>query len=323
MEEVRVAHASSNIALTAAELEEEALLLLIREQLESRSKSKATSRVKEKQPFASVGASSRRPGASSAQAQARSKYKCFQDDGLFLQSLLQEDAEGKDDAGPPECDDDDHAASVNARELASQPSGDAAEQVRSKQHKPAVPALKVPRSIKVWRRNICSSLASILDRFHRCQKGIGYNEEVSLLVTLPRELQAEDCDTLVNGEDDQSLELVCVVWTDVQKREGRPTRIDSMNRVVWAPSHLFGKQVPSQHYPLTKYADILHASGAQSRKVKSTLRDSLPEAVTRFMALVRLICSYANHEPHNLKQYLTYVCKGFLSLMYSLVCKFK
>ena len=131
-------------------------------------------------------------------------------------------------------------------------------------------AAPVPAAVRRWEMSVVATLNSLIDRSSRCARGIGYNDEVSLLVSLPPDLRPWNASP---GDDEQgALELVCVKWTDVAKREGRQVRIDPQNRVVFAPSHMFGTAVPSQTFPLDSFADLLHASGAQSRRYKNQFR---------------------------------------------------
>ena len=266
---IRETHAgreAAALSLTDVELEQEALLMIIRDRLSNPGEAAGT------------GASgSDVQAAASRRATKVDEYKCFEDDGRFLASLLaMSDEEDEQEASNASAAPAAVAAGVSDR---------------------------LPAILPAWEHAICLSLKSIQDRYRRCNLGAGYNNEVSLLVSLPpaaRTMQvqmqaSQDASSVQNAEPSSGFEVVCVIWTDARQRHARTTRIDTQQRVVYSPSHVFGKPQKSLCFPVHEFYDLLHASGAQSRKFKGALRDPLPNDVTRFLMIARLVCSYANN----------------------------
>ena len=296
MELVKAMHANSNIVLTDAELEEEAVLLVIRQAQDKKNEQKEkseTRRAGKRKRGATVASQAGQGTAevdeteqllarrASDKNQPANIYKCLENDAVFLGQILGEEADSD-----PEADAEDKTAANDA-------AGPAANDCKISRAKHSL-----PKSFLSWEKSLVSTLDSWLDRARRCALGIGHQDEVSFLVSVPVEWRPLGMrDARDEAEGDSALELICVRWTDVRKREGRQARVDSQNRVVYAPSHVFGTAVASQSFSRDMYSDVLHACGAQSRRYKGGLRDTLPPAVVRFLAFARLLCSYANRVP--------------------------
>ena len=285
---VRQTHADAGNVLTPDEIEEEAVLLIIRQlEKEKTSKTRASAQAASASASASSSTAPRQPPPAdeasdmlqrSRAPRHRQKYKCFENDDTFLLEVLPQ-AEQQNDS--------------DSEEMVAEAPPDAAHHGRERSK------TRAAKAADRWTAAMVATLHSILDRHRRCQKGAGFQDEVSLLVTTPNDAtgtlsQALGADTNTDDSSD-SLEVVCVRWTDPSMRMGRCTRIDSRNRVVWSPPFLFGREVPAQHFAHSRFSDLLHASGAQSRKFKSSCRDAFPEIVQRFLAFSRLAISYANH----------------------------
>ncbi|CAE7562245.1 unnamed protein product [Symbiodinium sp. CCMP2592] len=273
---VRSMHTSSSsgIALTQEEIEEEALLMLIRKQNEKSAASSARGQDDELDVL--VHASTARRSTASG----RRKSRCFEDDEAFLQQLLPEPAT-ESDAGSE--------ASAADSGVVSAGLADARESRANR------------KAVETWEASVSSTLQSFADRDQRLARGAGHNDEVSLLVTIPKDTRPAPAVAFTEsgeGEDDdcEAFEVICVKWTDPSRRLGRTVRLDAKNRVVYAPPHLFGAAVPVHEFPLGRHEDLVHASGAQSRKYKGGMRDELPPEVQRLLLLTRMICSYANEE---------------------------
>ena len=264
---VRSMHASSSagIALTDAEIDEEALLMLIRKKNESRA---ATARAQEDELDAVVHA------AAARSAGAQSKYKCFENDAAFLEELTADpetESEIQSDASLGE-------TGVPSENVAT-----------------ARAARALRKTVAKWEAAVTLTMQSFVDREQRMQRGPGHNDEVSLLVTIPAESRLSLDQASAEGQDDvDSFEIVCVKWSDPSKRQGRIVRIDKQYRIVYAAPHLFGAAIPSLAFGLSQHEDLVHATGAQSRKYKGGMRDALPDLVQRFLLLARMVCAYAN-----------------------------
>ena len=285
---VQEIYGKSNIVLTPDELEEEALLLVIREinagktgaeSGEPQTKKAAKTAVSE-----SIWQGGRKQKGKTGPATttaAKKDYQCLQDDEMFLQRLL---ADQWKDCG----DDEDDNEEATAKAGVSVP----AEAASSSS------SFTAPRAYEQWKKATTNTLESLVDRLRRCRLGIAHNDEVSFLVSLPVEFQQggiyDEADERADGNS--SFELICIRWTDARNRLGRSCRLDSQDRVVWAPGTMFGAAVKSEHWPANKFSDLIHATGAQSRKYKGSLRDGFNETVKRFLAFTRLLMRYANSD---------------------------
>ena len=281
---VRSMHGMSS--LTDAELEEEALLMVIRQIDENK---KANQR-KNKAAGSNMPDEVQlliEPDRSGTRAEQSNRYKCFQSDGQFLQEILAEGADAHVD------EDLDASETLEAPDAGASLEGDGAGSASTTMPS----ARRPPKVFVVWLKAATATLNCLDDRFERCGRGAGFQEEISVLASLPQDLRRPHPASAATADDASTcaLEIVCVKWT--KKRQGRPVRIDAGNRLVWAPTKLFGSEVQTEAFPTEYYDDLLHASGAQSRRYKGNLRDAFPEAVARFLAFSRLICSLANHEP--------------------------
>ena len=259
---VQEMHAKSNVVLTPAELEEEAILLVIRERMAS-----GGGKEPAKKAPRSSSSTSRHTTQKQRSTASKKDYRCFEDDNLFLHRLITE----------PSVKDDNEDAAARVGVSAS-----SAEQ---------------PRPYVAWKTSVKATLDAVVDRRRRCSCGLGHNDEVSFLVSIPPEPAVDLGGATSELDRDGSCELFCVRWTDTSKRLGRSCRVDAQDRVVWSPGHMFGVAVASQEWPLGKYADLIHASGAQSRKFRGNLRDTLPDSVKRFLAFARLLMTRINNDP--------------------------
>ena len=286
----------SHHALSRDELEEEAVLMLVRAAQAKATKPPALGQADEMQQLLVTT-----PERKCNQQQ----YACFDDDQSFLQRILSSGDPDAEDAGAsgsePEEADASMAQSVTVLAVTSEVSSNPVKVEAAPEQRQLK---KTQRAATLWAKSFSATLASILDRSRRMQLGLGHNDEVSLLATRPRDMlaQAFSADGASTYGQDSAIEIVCVKWTDPVRREGRTVRIDAKTRVVWAPAQLFGRPVPTQSFPMDEFTDLLHASGAQSRRYRGSCRDSFPEHVIRFVAFCRLICSYANQAPRSVSR---------------------
>ena len=277
----------SHHVLSRDELEEEAVLMLVRA---AQAKPPASGQADEVQQLLVTTPERKRN---------QQQYACFEDDQSFLQNILGSGDPDAEDAGASGSDPEEADAGMPQPVPVLAVTSEGASSSVKVEAATGRQIKKTQRTATLWAKSFSATLASILDRSRRMQLGLGHNEEVSLLATRPRDMlaQAFSADGANTDGQDAALEILCVKWTDPVKREGRTVRIDAKNRVVWAPAQLFGKAVPTQSFSLDEYTDLLHASGAQSRRYRGNCRDAFPEHVVRFVAFCRLICSYANQAP--------------------------
>ncbi|CAE7717143.1 unnamed protein product [Symbiodinium sp. CCMP2456] len=285
----------SHHSLSRDELEEEAVLMLVRA---AQAKPPASGQADEMQQLLVTTPERKR---------SQQQYACFEDDQSFLQHILGSGDQDAEDADAYGSDPEEAGASVAQPVAALAVTSEGASSPVKVEAAAECQLKKTKRAAALWAKSFSATLGSILDRSRRMQLGLGHNEEVSLLATRPCDMlaQAFSADGADTYGQDSALEIVCVKWTDPVRREGRTVRIDAKSRVVWAPAQLFGKAVPTQSFPMDEYTDLLHASGAQSRRYKGNCRDGFPEHVIRFVAFCRLICSYANQAPRSVPRTLS------------------
>ena len=136
-----------------------------------------------------------------------------------------------------------------------------------------------------WVSAFQNTAEALLDRGRRCEQPLGHEDEVALLLSVPKPGQ-----TNKPAQTDQ-YQLLFVKWDDPATRTGRSVRVDNNFRVVYSPPVLFGKTVPSQKFGEQDFCCLINACGAASRKSRGTggfLREQLPSPVIRFARLVGL-----------------------------------
>ena len=248
--------------MTAAELEEEALLLLVRQQ----------NALRQEQPADDKPEASKR-------MRGHDQGKVVDYSDLLRQFEILPSSDGDSDE-----DEDDQAGDAEETEQA-------AVQQQRQAHRPAM----LQRALGTWERALSETLLSIRDAHNRCQQPIG--EEISILVRLPAEGEPAS-DTDMDAQL-RSYELVFVKWVNPAEREGRTTRVDNKNRVVWSPASLFGKVVPSEVFDLARFNYVVNTAGATSKRIRGgrgELRDTLPPEVVRFVNFMKVAIMYANED---------------------------
>ena len=101
---------------------------------------------------------------------------------------------------------------------------------------------------------------------------------------------------MINDDDDSlnaAIELVFVKWANPIEREGRTVRVVD-SRVVYDPSMMFGRPVPSSLFTGPQNEVLINCIGACSRRQRGNLRDELPELVQRFFSFAGISTTYAN-----------------------------
>ena len=277
---LRETHGES-VVLTHEELEEEAVLLLIRKLNQGASYDEvvddlACKIVAEQSEFEPDPKSSRNPPSSSQSSQvgqtgipAGAKV-VRADEQALIRPFVFEDSDVGTSA----------ASSAASGELDSTDDGDEINRGDAED--------RLPRFVGKWHAAFRSTAEALLYRADRNQLPLGHDDEVSLLLTLHG---TDACD---------GFQLVFVKWVDAAKRTGRSVRIDRNFRVVYSPPVLFGKPVPEQSFPPNVYDCLINACAASSRKQKGTsgiLRQQLPSQVIRFARFVGLHCAWTRREP--------------------------
>ena len=150
------------------------------------------------------------------------------------------------------------------------------QQVSMKEQKLQKLLAKLRERYQTYEASILDFLSSVADIKKRNQKPVGENGEISFL------------HRFVDGQH----ELFAVSWANADLRQGRPTRIDSKQRVVYTPTAVFGQTIPVEDYSA---CDVLvTAAGASNRRYAGNLRDELPGSVVRFLLSCKMIVRLLN-----------------------------
>ncbi|CAE7458813.1 unnamed protein product [Symbiodinium sp. CCMP2592] len=209
---LRETHGES-VVLTHEELEEEAVLLLIRQFNQGASYDEviddlARKFVAEQSESEAVPGSIRNPQANSQASQAsRSGNPPGRVAFVFDDSDV--------------CTSAASASSVASGELGSTDEGEA---------NGGTAQDRLPRFVAKWHAEFRRTAEALAYRADRNELPLGHNDEVSLLLSLQ---SREECD---------GFQLFFVKWVDAATRTGRSVRIDKNFRVVYSPPVLFGKQ---------------------------------------------------------------------------------
>ena len=141
------------------------------------------------------------------------------------------------------------------------------------------------RFLAKWVAAFNSTAEALLDRSNRCQQPLGYQDEVALLLSVAKPGESQEPAQI------DEYQLLFVKWDNPDTRTGRSVRVDKNFRIVYSPPVLFGKEVPRQKFAEQDFCCLINACGAASRKSRGTggfLRDQLPPTVIRFARLVGL-----------------------------------
>ena len=133
---------------------------------------------------------------------------------------------------------------------------------------------KLKESFKKYEASVVEFLHAAQDVQNRNQLGCENNGEISFLHRIT---------------DSGAHELFAVSWTDHINKMGRPVRIDTKNRVVYSPAVLFGKAVPAESFATCNV--IINRAGASNKRFAGSLRDQLPDTVVRFLLTCKLLIS--------------------------------
>ena len=293
------------VALTGAELEEEALLLLVRTRQEVASQSQSMPPPKLQPGRDNILATGK---AKAPERPAReTKFERSQTDWDSVADCLgreagvaQDDMESASDEDPIAVGAVAPGTSAAVRSIANTVGVGASGSSREGQAESAR---------RQWSAAMAQTWEAIKDARTRCLEDIGFNDELSLLARKPRGVPAG------GGKPEQPGELLFVKWVDVTETVGRLVRIDSDNRVVYCPASMFGRIVPTHVFMHDEHDYLVHAVGASSRKYKRQhgwLRDELPSAVVRFRAFAQVLMTYANQELCACLCILQHIISGYI-----------
>jgi len=160
---------------------------------------------------------------------------------------------------------------------------------------PAAP-LKFPKYLRRWKEAFDLSVEALGERVKRNQHPPGHNDEISLVMSVGNVTN----DGGDGAEDAEVPSFFFVKWTNPEICEGRYVRIDNSFRVVYAPGTMFGKKVPAEKFQTRRFACSVNACGAASRRIKGasgTGRDELPRELVRFAQLTGTLVGRLTKDP--------------------------
>lgn len=139
----------------------------------------------------------------------------------------------------------------------------------------------VIKTVKLWASNVTKTLEAVIDAHRRnTEQGITNDGEVSIVLSKPIE---------GTGSGSSAVETLFVRWHNPDEFEGRAVRIDQHHRVVWSPSTLFGKPIPTRVFACSSFDILVTAAGAKCLKIAGTGRDTLPSTMVRFVQFVNVL----------------------------------
>ena len=149
---------------------------------------------------------------------------------------------------------------------------------------------------EVWQESVVKTLDSFVERKRLSGEALGYNNEISALLSIPQEVH----DPNLQQHDDMFdyYDVVLVHWTHVATREGRVIRLDPHNRVIYSAPYLFGKQNPSLVFDESKFCNLATSIGAQNRKQRGNLgnlREAVSDSMSHFLTFSKFACNIANN----------------------------
>lgn len=264
------------VGLTGAQLEEEALLILIRE------RNKDTGGASDEAKISSGGHGDKISSSIQSTANLLAEFELDSGDSSSDETgeIEQHVGYGGDDSSTvpvstqhPELADPSIVEGQNSSAVAD-------ERVQSKKRK--LQTNVVNKLLKLWVEHTTRTLAGICDAQQRSKNTcISTDGEVSIVVSKP---------------GDSAVECNFVRWTNSDEMEGRTVRVDQRNRVVWSPSTLFGKPIPTTVFDPVAFDILVTASGAKCLKVRDERRDSLPDTMIRFVQFIRVLAMMFNED---------------------------
>ena len=142
-----------------------------------------------------------------------------------------------------------------------------------------------PPYLKRWKESFDLTVACLRDRLSRNTEALGKNDEVALVMSTKC---ATAVAATAQPDDPDGPLFFFVKWTDTARREGRYVRIDqagSCFHVVYSPASMFGQKVPTESFNGSEFICLLNVCGAASRRATGRARDQLPSSVVRFAQL--------------------------------------
>lgn len=269
---------NQSAALTTEELEEEAVLLLVKHFQQTRSDGDLANGGgrggvdvprSDSVVHAAIGRADADAGGADADAAAAAE-------DLSAES----GAESTDDEADESDEADDHADNIDEDDVETRDTAAAAA------GRPVQPVQ--PQYLKLWKQSFDLTVMCLCDRLSRNKNSLGYHDEVALLmysesVGAPAESDQSD-------EPSEQPVFFFVKWTRPTELEGRYVRVEydqpsASFRVVYAPASMFGQKVPTESFKDPRFTCFLNVCGAASRRLTGNSRDQLPQHVVRFAQL--------------------------------------
>ncbi len=256
----------NTVGLTGADLEEEALLVLIRREQVSRGASEKSDGIGSDFLFKSTAA----------------LLEQFQQTELELEL----DSSDSDDNVASDDNDNEIGAITNTVALESGEddtlAGMGVGTTSSISKRRKIQRNVVIKVTTLWAGHISKTLDAVMDAHGRTKlRGISNDGEISMVVTKPSRVSA--------SSNTRTIEPLFVRWHNPDEFEGRVVRVDEQNRIVWSPATLFGKPIPTQVFDPSGFDILVSAVGAKCLKQRGEARDSLPPTIVQFAHFINML----------------------------------
>ena len=269
----------ASVGLTGAQLEEEALLILIREKNKETGGASDEVNVSNRGHGCNISSSIQSTANLLAEFELDSSESSSDETGDMSQHVGHGGAYAMMDSTVPVSTQ--HSELEDVSTVEGQSTGTVSIEL-DKTKKRKLQTNVVNKVLKLWVEHTTRTLAGIRDAQQRSRATcISTDGEVSIVVSKP---------------GGSAVECFFVRWTNSDEMEGRTVRVDQRNRVVWSPSTLFGKPIPTRVLDPVAFDILVTASGAKCLKMRDERRDSLPDAMIRFVQFTRVLAMMFNKD---------------------------
>ena len=264
----------TSVGLTGADLEEEALLVLVRQH------NTGTRDVGSGKDCKQNNETSKSKSISTSTANFLAEFEQFELESSSDESDVENNSKFNiSDANSGLHDSPDEAR--NAVGTTDNYAEDSANPEKTKKRKIQVNI--VLKMVKLWATNVTNTVNAVVDAHRRnTTQGISNDGEVSIVLSKP-------ADGAGPGSSAAVVEPLFVRWHNPDEFEGRVVRIDQQHRVVWSPSTLFGKPIPTRVFDSSSFDILVTAIGAKCLKISGSGRDILPSTMVRFIQFVNMV----------------------------------
>ena len=310
------AQGETSVGLTGADLEEEALLVLVRRHNQNNATHDAGSGKRGKQDKGVHETSSKSISTSTANLLA--EFEQFE-----LESSS-DDSEADNSDKPDEENNNNSKFNISDANSGLHGSPGEAEDVGGNTKTPAensgnpekmkkrkIQVNIVLKLMKLWASNVTNTVVAVMDAHTRnTTQGISSDGEVSIVLSKPANVAGP------GSSESSAVEPLFVRWHNPDEFEGRVVRIDQHHRVVWSPSTLFGKPIPTRVFDSSSFDILVTAVGAKCVKISGSGRDILPPTMVRFIQFVNMVGISWNEDRGHLLFSFDVVSSRFVYFLY-------